>query len=1606
MKTITSGPHRAGSLLLRFLFYTVVSLFGLLSLCGLQAFAQDPPDYAMGMNPNATYHSANIDSVNMSNVRLNVHIPLLVDHSQRGKLNFSYSLSFSSSSWYGLCSSGMYVTCWWKPALPANEFIPMGLVFAMDGRLTFGGECYEDPGTGNNYCADEALEPNGAVHHLGTTNADSYGDPLNEESVDGSGIKLNFNSDYTVTLINKDGVLFLPNSGNAIEDPNGNVLTFSTSGQTTTMTDTLGRPWATTTGTTNTANCPVTATTATVWDTPGPNGTTREFKLCYSSHTISTNLPSLSGSGTTYQYTNTVSLMTGVVLPDLTTWRFDYDSYGDVANIYLPTGGTISYTYNLNPWAGTSRYRVVASRIVGDGTGYSTWNYSTPTSYPNVVTDPLGNQTAFTPDADGGLVTQIQTYSGSSTLLQTVAKAYQGLYDPYVGDLHQGSSDIGLLQSTTTTWQNGQTNKVQQTYDPGFSYTDENPTGRCGTSGVCSSVYGLVTAEAHSDYGSSSPGSTIFTTNTSYLALSVANYLWANILTPPISQTVTDASSNLCAETDYGYDNPSYIDGSGVTMQHPGAPTAGVLGNVYAIARRLFNSPCQSANPSSTLVYTYNHVYDTGMLHTSTDPRSNTTTTLYSSSYYGAYPTTVTNAAGQSDVYTYDFNTGLMTSMTDPNSEQTTYSWDCMLRPAATVYPDTGEETLTYLYGGSSGCGSGNPFNGSTYTKKITSSLNYVKTSLTDGLGRVIRTELTSDPEGTDYTDTSYDGDGRTSSVSNPCRSTPATGCGYVGYSYDGLNRVTLVTDQDGSTVSTAYADDSSHHTYCTTVTDEANRARKSCADGAGRMTGVWEDPSTGGLNYETDYAYNALGDLTAVNQGGSRSRSFSYDSLSRLLSATNPESGTIGYGYDANGNVTSRTGPKQNQTSSSTVTTTYSIDSLNRVTGKSYNDGLTPSVSLVYDQTSYWGSTILNSIGRLTAAQTPNVASELFSYDPMGRPVWQFQQTPLDYNGYFFVTMYSYNLAGGITEHDDGLGDVFYQSFDGAGRVFQVGSNQSDSQHPNPLATTNSSNGFWPAGQIRQMLLGNGLTETAAYNNRLQPCRMNVNSSGTAYSLCTDSVPSNNIQDFSYGYNVGVSDNGNVAFWSATGAQSFSRNYAYDNVNRLLAFSASSDPTGCTGLSWTDDQWGNRTNQTVTGGTCGGFSQTVNSNNRFNSSPYQYDAAGNMTADGSHHYFYDAENRLIQVDGTLGTCSSATACYLYDYSGHRVQRILSGGTPANYLYDLDGRVNSEIDLAQGSFDNSNHKLGWVASYIYLDGSLLAEYANSTTYFAHKDRLGSTRLMTDVSGCVVQNLDYLPYGESYSYTPSCTAATTALKFTGKERDSESGLDNFGARYNTTAQGRFMSPDWSEWSDPVPYADLNDPQTMNLYSYVRNNPLRFGDPDGHDHCDGPTVATNPTLCESNGGTWYPGNEGGTTLPPAPPPDSVPGDQLNSFALGVFSQLNQMPIQTFIGDIYGGSVLLGATGGTVCYYLCPEAATVSLAGETGTDLIKGTSTLNKIIGAEQRELLSDFFKTGERPEGLSDRTLKIYKDIAQRAIDAGKDGLKVQQGRVDMIINALK
>jgi RHS repeat-associated protein len=91
-------------------------------------------------------------------------------------------------------------------------------------------------------------------------------------------------------------------------------------------------------------------------------------------------------------------------------------------------------------------------------------------------------------------------------------------------------------------------------------------------------------------------------------------------------------------------------------------------------------------------------------------------------------------------------------------------------------------------------------------------------------------------------------------------------------------------------------------------------------------------------------------------------------------------------------------------------------------------------------------------------------------------------------------------------------------------------------------------------------------------------------------------------------------------------------------------------------------------------------------------------------------------------------------------------------------------------------------------------------------------------------------MHYAACAESYS---------RRTRYTGKERDTESGLGEFGARYYGSSLGRFMTPDWAAKPTDVPYASFGNPQSLNLYSYVNNNPTTTRDPDGHC-CDPDTV----------------------------------------------------------------------------------------------------------------------------------------------------------------------
>mgnify|MGYP001570118974 CR=1 FL=1 len=106
---------------------------------------------------------------------------------------------------------------------------------------------------------------------------------------------------------------------------------------------------------------------------------------------------------------------------------------------------------------------------------------------------------------------------------------------------------------------------------------------------------------------------------------------------------------------------------------------------------------------------------------------------------------------------------------------------------------------------------------------------------------------------------------------------------------------------------------------------------------------------------------------------------------------------------------------------------------------------------------------------------------------------------------------------------------------------------------------------------------------------------------------------------------------------------------------------------------------------------------------------------------------------------------------------------------------------------------------------------------------SHPDHLGSSTVITDEKGAVVQRLSYKPFGGFSGPAPSDGAAIHHY-FTGGELDAETSLYHFGARYYDPALGRFTQP------DPI-LQDVYDPQALNPYSYARNNPIRLIDPTG-------------------------------------------------------------------------------------------------------------------------------------------------------------------------------
>ena len=668
--------------------------------------------------------------------------------------------------------------------------------------------------------------------------------------------------------------------------------------------------------------------------------------------------------------------------------------------------------------------------------------------------------------------------------------------------------------------------------------------------------------------------------------------------------------------------------------------------------------------------------------------------------------------------------------------------------------------------------------------------------------------------------------------TSNPHRKAATTG--WTRTELDHLGRVVEVGHFGGATQPSTTATPTLGKTTTgydaeyATVTDADQKKRRSRLDGLGRLVRVDEPDSSGDLEdsngsavQSTAYAYDALGNLTGVTQG-SQTRTFAYDSLSRLRSARNPESGTTAYTYDNNGNLTERTDARG-------VEATYSYDALNRLTGRSYSyTGTDTEVSLGTTQVDYdydnCGGTPDYSEGRLcsvTAKKGTAVVSKTAyaNYDALGRVGKSTQKT----GNQDYTMRYGYDRAGNLISQTYPSGKVVETAYDEVGRVAGV-KRQGGSWYAGAAAGATGAIGYEPHGGIRQFRLGNLLWEQRRYNARLQPTRIGLGTTQAAGSLtATGMTPSAGLLLLDYSYGA-TANNGNVLSQRIRVGSAFNQNqaYSYDALNRLKTAAETGSGTGWS-QTYSYDRYGNRAVTASSGGTASylpmadrtltpqALTSFNTSSNRLNGL-VAYDGAGSLTQDWAGRNFkYDGDNRMVDFRFTAGGVPTHVK-YRYDGDGRRIRKEVVGGRTTTYVYNAGGR-------------------------------LVAEYAGTVPAalrYLTPDHLGSTRVVTAQDRAqnegVLTRHDYLPFGQEiepgrgdrsmvFGYTASL-ADGPAQKFTGKERDNESRLDYFGARYFGAAAGRFTSAD-------APFADqfAANPQSWNLYSYTRNNPLARVDPDG-------------------------------------------------------------------------------------------------------------------------------------------------------------------------------
>lgn len=1363
----------------------------LLILCFLivqSAFAQ-----GTGYPPYGTFQNGKFDNMNLANLNAVFSIPIM-GMPGRG-LGTGFAIGYNTWIWRGGPN--------WTPTSgfgwSYSSSVP-ALTFTQDTVF-----CEISEETAIRYSNFGVNLPDGTFHFFGSIEVydiatDCGFDPVLSTSGlagDGSGWYLDVVNMYPVAH-SPSGHKVTPVWG-ILKDSNGNYTNHLTDGQ---IIDTANR----------TVLAIVSSTNYVEYRVKDVNGGTQTFTLNLGTYNIKTNFACPSG----IEYTlSNWKLPSSLVLPNGQQYTFTYEATpgwsgwitARLKRVTLPTGGYYEYTYPSTPGGGmscTGLGMASMSRTASDAQTSRTWDYSrvrteyivwpnynygrqtwkTTVTHPLVSYDTETNQSIYLVTTYG--INDPHAYGTSS---ETIEKQYSGL---------ESSNQLLQTIKKVRSWYNQpvvtyvtvgtQQKKIEADYE---SY------------GISNRL--LETREY--DWGTGSPGSLLRKTTNTYL--NTTPYLTAGIRDRVTQTIVRDGAGNIVSRTDIAYDGSTPACVTGATRHDDTNYGCSYItrGNPTSIT-----TWTDAATPSGPITTTY--TYDTlGNVLSVTDGGSHTTNLSYADNYSDgvnrstyAYVTEVTKPSpfnSQKIQTKYYYHIGVVHSVTDENSRVTSFSYldgsgspDKFNRLRKTTFPDGGETTIDY----------NDSARTVTATQKRTSTESLTFTELYNQLAQLTQRQL----PGGRKVDITYDALGRQWKVSNPYVTPGEATSGVVETQFDALGRPSKTIPQEGSAFAQVeYAGNSVR------ATDESGKQTISQADGIGRVTRVCEvtggntrSPSEscgmtgfgGGTGYLTTLQYSvASGIPQAQITQGAQTRIQKYNGLGQMTSARVIEIHTsteVTYAYDNDGNQTSITDPRG--------TVNFEYDELHRLKKKKH--GTTVVAEFAYD-----GTQANNAIGRLiTEWDGPAGSSDKtdYTYDTVGQVLTANRTV----SSTVYAMTYVYDLKGNLTSmtypSSSGIRRKVDYAYAASGELNKV-SNTTDI-----FSTFDYVTGaiYSPLGTLQQLDFYNSVRTALTWNKRAQQT-----------SLIAQKVGGSEYLNLGYDYYA----NGQI--WKAKNNQDEndlkSEKYTYDELRRLLTAQRGPDTDVKRKYTYDYDRHGNRWAQAVTGGTGNASSLSfVTASNRIDvtlpplgfsyKNASEVDQAGNLTANGpGSSYTYNQENLL-----TLGTSTLGSGTYAYDAQGRRVRKTV-GSTVTDYFYS-----GSEV-IAEKTGVN------WT-DYIFFGGMRIAKQTGTsalTATYLHTDRLGSTRRCSDSAGNQNGTCDYEPFGE----TPqpgvgggSCSLPTR-FRFAGMEFDDETGLYHTWFRQYDPSQGRWMSV------DPVA-GDTEDPQSLERYIYVRNDPVNLVDPLGLDY----------------------------------------------------------------------------------------------------------------------------------------------------------------------------